>query len=118
MTAQTAQASLAAAGRRPILEAAGITKRFVKRLDLAGKVAQRLGSAVREETVHAVDGVDLTVGDGEVVGLVGETGCGKSPFGRMVAGILDRKSVGEGKSVSGSVEFGGSGIIKKKNKKR
>jgi len=76
------------AERRPILEAAGITKRFVKRLDLAGKIARRLGSSIHEETVHAVDGVDLTVGAGEVVGLVGESGCGKSTFGRMVAGIL------------------------------
>ncbi len=39
--------------------------------------------------MRAVDGVNLTINEGEVVGLVGESGCGKSTLGRMVAGIMD-----------------------------
>ncbi len=88
--------------RRRILEARDVSKRFVKRLDLAGKIAQRLGSSIREETVHAVDGVSLSVGAGEVLGLVGESGCGKSTFGRMVAGILPPSA--------GSLSFDGKPI--------
>jgi peptide/nickel transport system ATP-binding protein len=72
----------------PLVSARGLSKRFVKRPDLAGRIAGHLGADVREETVHAVDGVDLDIGKGEVVGLVGESGCGKSTLGRMIAGLL------------------------------
>ena len=71
-----------------MLEVRDLTKNFVKRLDLAGKIAQKLGSNIREEVVHAVDSVSFSVSKGEVVGLVGESGCGKSTLGRMIADIL------------------------------
>src|SRR3954464_11149193 len=39
-------------------------------------------------TLSAVDGVTLTVGRGEVVGLVGESGCGKSTFARTIMQLV------------------------------
>ena len=71
----------------PLVEIRGVSKRFTKRLDVAGKIAQKLGASIREETVHAVDNVSLNIQKGEVLGLVGESGCGKSTLGRVVAGI-------------------------------
>ncbi|MGI9399653.1 MAG: ABC transporter ATP-binding protein [Rhizobiaceae bacterium] len=72
----------------PMIDIRGVSKRFVKKLDLAGKIAQKLGAGNHEEIVHAVDNVSLAIQQGEVVGLVGESGCGKSTLGRVVAGIL------------------------------
>jgi oligopeptide/dipeptide ABC transporter ATP-binding protein len=46
------------------------------------------------KTLRAVDGVNLTVGEREVVGLVGESGCGKTTLGRMIVGLLERTEGG------------------------
>ena len=73
--------------RRPaLLELRQISKRFSRPLDLAARLAQKLGAARSSQTVHAVDRVSLTIGRGEIVGLVGESGCGKSTLGRLALG--------------------------------
>jgi oligopeptide/dipeptide ABC transporter ATP-binding protein len=54
------------------------------------------------EMVHAVDGVDLEVRRGETLGLVGETGCGKSTLARCIARLLDLSE--------GEVDFDGRDI--------
>ena len=81
-------ASVGARKTTPLIELRGASKRFVKSLDLAAKIGNRLGANVREEIVRAVDNVDIAVLPGEVVGLVGESGCGKSTLGRLAAGLL------------------------------
>jgi peptide/nickel transport system ATP-binding protein len=85
-----------------MLSVNNLTKNFVKRLDVAGKIASKLGSNIREEVVHAVDAVSINIPRGGVVGLVGESGCGKSTLGRMIAGIL--------KPTSGEIVYKGVSI--------
>jgi peptide/nickel transport system ATP-binding protein len=73
----------------PLIALDQVSKRFVRSLDAAEKVANLFGAGLKEQVVRAVDRVNLTVSDGEVVGLVGESGCGKSTLGRIIAGIME-----------------------------
>ncbi|MFJ9681832.1 ABC transporter ATP-binding protein [Streptomyces sp. NPDC101194] len=57
--------------------------------------------------VQAVDGVSLTLGEGETLGIVGESGSGKSVLGRTLMGLI---TDGPGTSVSGSVLLGGTDV--------
>ena len=95
-TAAICAASIRTGSRRmteaPIIELRGVSKRFGPTYDAAARltraITRRLGRDRADETVRAVDTVDMAIQPGEVVGLVGESGCGKSTLGRMVAGIM------------------------------
>jgi peptide/nickel transport system ATP-binding protein len=77
-------------GAQPaLIELNGVSKRFVKPLDVAARIGNAFGAGTAEEVVHAVDNVDLRIAEGEVVGLVGESGCGKSTLGRLAVGLLE-----------------------------
>lgn len=54
--------------------------------------------------LHAVDGVDFSIGKGKTVGVVGESGCGKSTTGRLMTMLLE--------PTSGEILFDGKDITK------
>jgi peptide/nickel transport system ATP-binding protein len=95
MNAPIAAATEDAVGRpsttEPLLKVRGLTKHFPVRNGF------RASGAVR-----AVDGLDFDVRPGETLGLVGESGCGKTTTGRMLVRLLE--------PTGGSIEFAGRDI--------
>lgn len=63
----------------PVLSATGITKWYGNR---------------RSGRLHALDGVDITLGRGEILGLVGESGSGKSTLAKVLVGAVRQSSGG------------------------
>src|SRR3982751_1573309 len=78
--------------RTPVLEVDALAVSFVRR---------------GEQPTRAVDGVSFSVAPGETIGLVGESGCGKSVTSLAVMGLLPKRGV----EVSGSVRLDGTELI-------
>jgi len=94
VTAPTEEKGAPEASGDVLLEVDGLVKYFpIKQ----GIVLQR-----EVGRVHAVDGVSLQLRRGETLGLVGETGCGKSTLARLIAGLYP--------ATAGSIRFEGHNI--------
>jgi len=82
---------------RPLLEVEDLVVRYRVARGLSGAVLRRA-----EQHVHAVSGVSLTVARGEMVALVGESGCGKTTTAQAILRLV--------RAESGNVSFDGVNV--------
>jgi oligopeptide transport system ATP-binding protein len=68
--------------------------------------------ATRRGTVHAVNGITFDIAPGETLGIVGESGCGKSVTSLAILGLLARN----GRVESGRALFGGRDLIRQSDR--
>jgi peptide/nickel transport system ATP-binding protein len=99
----TAQVLPIATDKTPLL----VVEKLVKEYPRQGATKSlknlfRRGPSPEPETFRAVDGISFTVGRGESVGLVGESGCGKSTTSTMVMRLID--------ATDGLIQFDGEDI--------
>ena len=78
-------------GRAPLLVVEKLVKEYPRKR-LGGRFAQKFARnpAPEPETFRAVDGISFTLARGESVGLVGESGCGKSTTSTMIMRLIDK----------------------------
>ncbi|MDP9233657.1 MAG: ABC transporter ATP-binding protein [Actinomycetota bacterium] len=84
-------------GAGPVLEVDDLYTRYPIRRGLVGTLLRK-----PRQWVHAVDGISLSLKKGEMIALVGESGCGKTSTGQSVLRLIE--------TTGGSVKFEGSDI--------
>jgi len=69
-----------------------VSSTLLELIDVRRQFAVSAGLFRGRRTLHAVNGVSLALRRGEVLGLVGESGCGKTTLGRMLLGLMPPSS--------------------------
>lgn len=71
-----------------IMQLQGVRRDYVQPSDFIDRLGRALRRQGKPPPVQAVAGVDLDIRHGEVLAVVGESGCGKTTLGRMLTGII------------------------------